>query len=188
MRGNITRRGKSSWRLKFDADPDPVTGARKIRYVTVRGRLKDAEAELARLLDAAHKGVLPEASKITLGTYLASWLDGKDLSPRSREQYADIIERQINPVLGKTELQKLKPVHVKTWLSGLRARTVRHAFRVLHGALVEAVKLDMISRNVADAVTPPKVDAADCRRARCSKRLSALSCRKPSTCDRDAAR
>ena len=110
---------------------------------------------------------MPEASKITLGTYLASWLDGKDLSPRSREQYADIIERQINPVLGKTELQKLKPVHVNTWLSGLRgrdgrklhARTVRHAFRVLHGALVEAVKLDMISRNVADAVTPPKVDA-----------------------------
>jgi len=157
MRGNITRRGKSSWRLKFDIDRDP-SGERRIRYQTVKGTRKDAEAELARLLNAAHKGVLPDDSKITLGTYLASWLDGKDLSPRSREQYLDIIERQINPILGKTKLQKLKPIEVKSWLSGLRARdgrklharTIRHAYRVLHGALIDAVKLDMLSRNVAD--------------------------------------
>ena len=29
MRGNITRRGKSSWRLKFDIDNDPMTGERR---------------------------------------------------------------------------------------------------------------------------------------------------------------
>ena len=56
---------------------------------------------------------------------------------------------------------------VKVWLGGLQARdgrklhprTIRHAYRVLHGALVEAVKLDMVSRNVADAVTLPEVEA-----------------------------
>ena len=35
MRGNITRRGKRSWRLKFDVDT--ISGARRIRYVTVNG-------------------------------------------------------------------------------------------------------------------------------------------------------
>jgi integrase len=167
MRGNITRRGKSSWRIKFDTEPDAVTGERRIRYVTVKGSRRDAEAELARLLDAAHKGVLPDASRLSVEAYLRQWLDGKDLAPRSREQYLDIIERQIAPVLGKIELQKLKPIEVKIWLGGLRARggrklharTVRHAYRVLHGALVEAVKLDMVARNVAGAVTPPKVVA-----------------------------
>jgi len=47
MRGNITRRGKSSWRLKFDAERDVVTGKRQTRYVTVRGKRLDAERELA---------------------------------------------------------------------------------------------------------------------------------------------
>jgi hypothetical protein len=49
MRGNITRRGKSSWRLKkFDIDKDPVTGKRRCRTVTVRGKRQEAEMELAR--------------------------------------------------------------------------------------------------------------------------------------------
>ena len=113
MRGNITRRGKTSWRIKFDVEPDAVTGERRIRYVTIKGTRRHAESELARLLDAAHRGVLPDASKLTVENYLRQWLDGKDLSPRSREQYRDIIERQINPVLGKIELQRLKPIEVK---------------------------------------------------------------------------
>ena len=42
MRGSITRRGKRSWRLKYDVDR--IAGARQIRYVTVKGTRKDAEA------------------------------------------------------------------------------------------------------------------------------------------------
>ena len=45
MRGNITRRGKRSWRIKYDVER--IAGARQIRYVTVKGTRKDAEAELA---------------------------------------------------------------------------------------------------------------------------------------------
>jgi hypothetical protein len=40
MRGNITRRGKSSWRLKFDTDT--VSGERVTRYQTVKGKRADA--------------------------------------------------------------------------------------------------------------------------------------------------
>ena len=29
MRGNISRRGKRSWRIKFDLGTDPVTGKRQ---------------------------------------------------------------------------------------------------------------------------------------------------------------
>lgn len=46
-------RGKRSWRLKFDVERKD--GARQIRYVTVKGTKKDAEAELARLLNDAHR-------------------------------------------------------------------------------------------------------------------------------------
>ena len=40
--GNITRRGKRSWRLKYDVDRDPETGRRRPRYMTVRGKRADA--------------------------------------------------------------------------------------------------------------------------------------------------
>jgi hypothetical protein len=43
-RGSITRRGKDSWRIKFDAGAD-ATGQRKTRYVTVRGKRQDAQKE-----------------------------------------------------------------------------------------------------------------------------------------------
>jgi integrase len=169
MRGNITRRGKSSWRFKFDVGTDE-RGNRQIRYVTVRGKRTDAEAELARLLNDANRGTLVDPSKLTVGEYLGSWLDAKaDITAVTRERYTEIIENRIAPVLGNIEIQKLKPKHVHDWLSDLSkkggrrfgqplsARTVRHCYRVLWGALKQAVKLEVLSRNVADAATPPRL-------------------------------
>ena len=161
MRGTITRRGKASWRLKFDLDRDQ-SGERKTRYVTVKGTRKDAQIELARLLNDANKGVLPDASKITVGAYLSQWLDGKHgITPLTRERYTEVITKGIVPTLGAIELQKLKPVEVKAWLAALTARlaprTVRNLYRVLRAALDDAVKLDLLSRNVADAVSPPRL-------------------------------
>lgn len=170
MRGNITRRGKSSWRLKFDVDAD--NGERVTRYQTVKGKRADAEAELARLLNDAHKGTLIDQSKVTIAGHLRSWLDGKtDISGVTVERYTEIIENRIIPVLGDVELQRLRPKHVQDWLNGLSKsggrrhgqglgpRTVRHCYRVLWGALKQAVKLELLARNVADAATPPRLKA-----------------------------
>ena len=51
MRGNITRRGKSSWRLKFDVGTD-ASGKRIIQYETVHGTRRAAEVALAKRLRA----------------------------------------------------------------------------------------------------------------------------------------
>ena len=118
MRGNITRRGKTSWRLKFDLDA--VDGKRRIHTVTVRGTRKDAEAELARLLNDTHRGTFADPSKMTVADFLQSWVAGRtDLTPGSIERYRDIIERQTIPVIGTIELQKLKPIHIRNWMAGL---------------------------------------------------------------------
>jgi integrase len=87
MRGCITRRGKKSWRLKFDLDRD-LSRERRVRYVTVKGTRKDAETELARLLNDANRGVLVDQTKTTVAKHLHDWLGGKDnLSALSRERY-----------------------------------------------------------------------------------------------------
>jgi len=51
----------------------------------------------------------------------------------------------------------LKPWHHEL-LKKLAARTAGHAHRVLHRGLERAVKLEILSRNVAHAVPPPTVE------------------------------
>jgi len=165
MKGNLTRRGESSWRLKIDIGRD-AAGKRQIRYMTVRGTRKQAQAELARLVAAHDEGRLVEPTKVTIGDYMRSWLDTAatlSLSPKTAERYRQLIERQIVPYLGSMPLQKLKPVHIANWHAALlktgtlSARTIGHAHRVLHKALADAVRHELVTRNPASVVSPPKV-------------------------------
>ena len=55
MRGSITRRGRESWRLRFDVGVD-ASGKRKVQSVTVRGTKRQAQAKLTELLAAIDKG------------------------------------------------------------------------------------------------------------------------------------
>jgi len=173
MRGNITRRGKSSWRLKFDDSIDPASGKRRTRYVTVRGKRQDAERELTRLLNETHNGTLIEPSKVTVAEYIRTWLDSAHgLSPKTVERYRQLADQQIIPHLGAVQLQKLKPSQVQDWhamiMRGggkdgrpLSARTVGHAHRVLHRALQRAVENETLPRNVASVIRPPKVEVKE---------------------------
>jgi integrase len=168
MRGNITRRGENSWRLKFDLEND-TTGQRQTRYVTIKGTRKDAERELTRLLGAAHAGTFVEASQSTVGEHVRNWLDGvHGFAGTTLQRYRDIAEQQIIPHIGTIPIQKLKPMHVQHWHdtvmarggkdgAPLSARTTGHAHRLLHRILAHAVKAEIVARNVASVIPPPKV-------------------------------
>ena len=68
MRGNITRRGKASWRIKFDAGTDE-TGKRLIEYETIRGTKKDAQEILAKRLVEVADGKIVRRSSETVADY-----------------------------------------------------------------------------------------------------------------------
>ena len=55
MSGHIQKRGKNSWRLKFDAGID-TSGQRHTRYFTFRGSKREAEIKLAQLVTENAKG------------------------------------------------------------------------------------------------------------------------------------
>jgi len=171
MTGNITRRGKHSWRLKFEAsERDPVTGQRATRFVTVRGTKKDAQRELTRQLAEVENGMAVDPSRLTVAEHLRSWIaDADRLGGKTRERYIALIEQQIVPHLGNIALQKLRPAHIEDWhafllRSGgkggapLSARTVGHAHRVLHRAVARAAAKELVSRNVVSMIRPPKVE------------------------------
>jgi integrase len=171
--GSVVRRGKTSWRLKYEADRDPITGKRVTRYVTVRGTKKQAQAELVRLLAQMEDGAAVNPSKLTIAAYLRSWLEyNTELSPKTLERYRQLAEQQIIPHLGAIPLQKLRPADVQEWHAillqrggdggrSLSARTVGHAHRVLRAALARAANVEIIARNVTAVVRPPKVAAKE---------------------------
>ncbi len=178
MRGNITRRGKESWRLRFDVGIDPATGRRKVQSVTVRGTKRRAQARLTELLASIDRGTFVEPSKVTVAVHvrarLAQWESAGDIGAKTAERYRELIENQIVPHLGAKLIQQLKPAHIEAWHAtlrangrkgggGLSARTIGHAHRVLSKALRDGVKFDLAMRNAAgrEGQAAPKVMAEE---------------------------
>jgi integrase len=170
--GNITRRGTHSWRLKFEDAPD-AAGSRRTRYETVRGTKRQAQERLTQLLAARDNGTAVSPSAITAAEYFHSWLDGHHgLSPKTLERYRQVVKFEIAPHLGTTPLQCLRPAQIHDWHAillregghrgqPLKTHTVAHAHRVLHRGLARAVQLELVARNVASAISPPKLEAPE---------------------------
>jgi integrase len=182
MRGHIRRRGNSSWELKLDLGRGP-DGKRRTVYKSVRGMRRDAQAELARLLAAQATGVPIEPTKLTVAIYLqerlAHWRAMGTISPKTAQGYEQLITAHIVPHLGNRLLQQLSPRDVEAWhallltagrrgrrgrpdgQSGVSARTVGHAHRVLSKALAEAMKHEIVSRNVCSVQRAPRINAVE---------------------------
>jgi len=162
--GTITRRGKASWRIKYDLPRDPQTGERRIAYATIKGKREAAEKELRRRLYALDRGVHVDPSALTVAAYMDTWLADvapQRVAPKALERYRGLVRYQIGPHLGAILLQKLRPADVATWhqtlLKGgrLSTRSIRAAHGVLRTALAHAAAVELVERNVAALIRPP---------------------------------
>ncbi len=167
--GSIIRRGKKSWRCKYDL-PRGEDGGRRIAYVTVKGTRKDAEKEMRAKLTAIDTGTHVDPSAVTVGEFLHDWLDTvapRTAAPKALERYRGLVKNQIAPHLGPKPLQKLRPKDVGDWHQTLidsgkiGARTIRHAHGVLRTALAYATKNEILQRNVATIIRPPAAEKAE---------------------------
>jgi integrase len=176
MKGHIRKRG-NSWAIVVEIR-DPVTGGRKRKWHSysrsdgTAATRKEAEAECRRLLTELEGGAYIDPTKETIASFLDRWLAHMrgQVSPRSHERYAELCRKNIAPLLGGMSLTKLQPAHISTAYSkaltsgrrdgtgGLSPRTVHHVHRVLRQALQQAVEWQMLTRNPADLVKPPKVE------------------------------
>ena len=148
-----------------------MTGQRRQRAETFRTR-KEAEAALAKWIADIDRGTAVDGSKLTLGEYLDHWLStyGRpNLRPTTYRSYEQLTSVHIRPALGGKPLQKLTPAQLQSFYTekltggrqdgkagGLSPRTVRYLHAIIREALAQAVKWQMVARNVADATEPPK--------------------------------
>ncbi|WP_342042830.1 site-specific integrase [Bacillus sp. OTU2372] len=169
MRGSIKKDG-NSWNVVFDLGKDPVTGKRKQKRKRGFKTKKEAEKYINEQLNAIDKGTYFEPSEITLSEYLDYWLENHakpNTAHRTYENYQYMINLHLKPVLGPIKISKLQPSHLQEYYAqklsngkidegGLSAQSVKHHHRLIFKALKDAVKWQLIVRNVAEAVTPPK--------------------------------
>ena len=167
--GNITKRGASSWRLKFEGPRDPETGRRNIQYCTVRGSKAAAKIKLAEMIAAVGGNAYIEPTKLSVAEHVRNrvdqWETGGDISCLSAQTYRRSVETYIAPLLGSRPLQKLTTTDIEAWhgklLARISARTAEGVHRVLSHALKDAVRHGLVPRNVAAIQGPPKVDAPE---------------------------
>jgi integrase len=174
MTGHLTKRGKNSWSIKLELGKDPATGKRRQKWITVNGTRKDAERELARRLHEINTGGFVAPAKMTVSEFFDSWLSTYavgNVAATTLQGYQSMIERHLKPALGALPLPKLSPLHLQSYYSqlmkagsrkdgrtgALSAQTVLHHHRLVSEALKMAVRWQLIARNPAEAVEPPKV-------------------------------
>lgn len=169
MRGHIRKRPKGSWAIVVDAGKDPETGKRRQHWHTIKGTKRDAQSALNEMLVAMEKGTYIQPNLVTLGNWLAEWLDSyvaMHTTLRTQESYRSIILRHLIPSLGSIPLKQLQPQHIQSYYAralahgrvdkdgGLSARSVLYHHRILSKALSHAVKMGVVVRNVAESVDP----------------------------------
>jgi integrase len=91
------------------------------------------------------------------------WLEStKDkVMPGTYKPYEAIVRLHVKPTLGRTKLDKLNAMQLERLYgqkldAGLSARRVRYIHVTIRKALKDAVRLQLLSRNVADAAIPPR--------------------------------
>ena len=171
-RGHIEKRGKDTFRINIELDPDPATGRRRIVRETFHGTPKEAEKRRTDMLSAADRGELVVNTKTTVAEYLAQWLAdyASGRAPKTKSIYVSFVRLYVVPHLGKVTLAKLTPAQIVRWLAILRdvprtdgkegklaPSTISATFRMLHTALNCAVKWQLISRNPMGRVDHPSV-------------------------------
>lgn len=175
MKGHIRERGPGTWAVVIQVGHYD-NGRPRYKWHTVKGGKRDAQRELNRLLAEMQAGAYVEPSKLTVAQYLDRWLADyarTNVSAKTYEGYEEFVRVHLAPALGRHPLAKLRPVDIQSYYAeklrsgrrdgkgGLSPRTVLHHHRVLREALQQAVKWQLLARNPADAVEPPRPEGKE---------------------------
>src|SRR5215218_2937295 len=162
----ITKRKDGRYMARYTVHT-PDGPKRKVIYSRT---YKEGERKLAEARGDAARGIVFDTKGVTVGDFLTWWLEDVVKPNKSHRTYAthrQQVRSHIAPALGWIKLEALRKAHVdrlyadllraKPEGSGLAPSSVRRVHAVLHAALEEAVRSDLIPRNPAAHANRPKV-------------------------------
>jgi len=176
MVASIKKNKKGLWEVRYDAGFNGE-GKRIQKFKGGFEKKEDAERYLTDMLYGINHGMYIEPKKMFLYQYMNNWLKNVEfsLSPTTYDGYEVNIRCHINPNIGGVRLQELKPSDIKylhavlqkerTLTIGdkerrfkkLSPKSIVYVHRVLSKALEDARVDEIIPRNPAKLVSPPKV-------------------------------
>ena len=170
MKGYVAKKG-DRWYAVFYEGLDPVTGKELRKWHPAGTSREDAERLAARLAKELN-GRNDDGRSLTFGAYLTTrWLPGKklELARSTWDGYRRNIDRHILPTLGKVSIRRLRPHHLEALYDQklhptngrkpLAPKTVLEIHLIIRGALNDAVRRGIATRNVAYVAHAPKLRA-----------------------------
>jgi len=136
----------------------------KTCYISSKTKTKtEMRAAVRKALEDRDKGIAYDSENLTVEKYMDRWLESirDKVRPGTYKPYEAIVRLHVNPTLGRTKLDKLNAMQLEKLYrqkldAGLSARRVRYIHVTIRKALKDAVRLQLLSRNVADAAIPPR--------------------------------
>jgi integrase len=160
--GSIKQRADGLWEARVSLEG----GKRRSFYGKTRREAQDKLRGALRDIDA---GLNLSADRQTVAQYLDKWLSASakpSVKIRTYEGYESIVRVRVAPRIGRMQLAKLTPLDLQSLYSeladaGLSARSIGHTHRVLHRALDQAVKWNILARNPCHGTTAPRPQRAE---------------------------
>jgi integrase len=158
--------GKGKWVAQLTWI-DPATG-RKLKREKHCATRKEAEQALAQMVAEQARGLLMDPSRLTTRDFALEYLrrlEREGLRPNSIRlaqgelAYAlpSLKDPKAHDPLGRMRLQEVKPVHVRAAVdrvieAGYAPRTVARVLMRLKALFREALRLELVARNPAEAI------------------------------------
>ncbi|EAX46638.1 phage integrase family protein [Thermosinus carboxydivorans Nor1] len=168
--GSIYQRNDGLWVAAIVVGRNADTGkpVRKVVYARTKAEAKQKRDALAAQYEAAY---YVDADKITVGDWLAKWLDvyaRPAVAPSTYDWYERICRVHLIPAIGHLRLSRLQQMAVQQLLNSLvdagkSARTVQAVHSVLAMALRVARKHGLLRTLPTDDVAVPQVRKQDKR-------------------------
>jgi integrase len=157
--GSITKRQDGLYMARYTVET--ATGKkRKTIYAKTR---REAAEKMTKAMADRDGGLIFEDENMRAGEYLDTWLKRFTGSVRQStlEGYEIAVRVHFRPALGRLKLKKLTPAHVASFYqdkltAGAAPASVNKLHVTLHKTLDQAVKWNMIPRNVSEAVKAPR--------------------------------
>ena len=140
------------------------------------------EAPAPKHIKSAPKEVATLVQRFTVAEWLRTWFElysKPNLRETTQEQYTNFLEKHLIPNIGDIPLEKLTSLRIQKLYQdlrasgrvvqnqkagpGLSAKTVRNIHMLLHSALDQAVKEDLIKKNPTDGCSAPKPEKKEMR-------------------------
>ena len=166
MKGYVARRRGRFYAVIYEG-LDPVTGREQRRWHPAGSDRTEAE-RLATELAATETSRVDVSRSLTFGAYLTNqWLPGKKLhlATSTYQGYERTVHRHVLPTLGRIGLRRLRHEHIEALYDtllhpvvgrGLAPKTVYSVHLIIRGALADAARRGLVTRNVALIVRAPR--------------------------------